>query len=362
MADCNSCTTFLSASNARVAATKHSLIFEEICKIQQAILSAIDSGAYEITISDNTPMTSNVGIFSVDVVNGGSGYNTVPATAQITQPSGGIGALVTPVVTNGMISGFIIDNPGSGYQPIVAAVDSASIGDGNSIFQVNVNGAGEITSLTILNGGSGHSVNDALVITHPSGNGAVIYVTAVGMGGGITAYFIANKGIGYQTIHPQIQVNHPLGVGFAGTVQTVMGQVTGITITNQGSGYKTLVPTLSLVGSGSGATFNVNQTAGVITSVDIVTSGSGYSDPVTATVVPALGTAGAGAIINVEVENTGFNTNPKLYWEVLSGIVKNAVAKEQMDEIVKYFKCLGYNIRVTTNPNTMNSIQWEIKW
>lgn len=40
----------------------------------------------------------------------------------------------------------------------------------------------------------------------------------------------------------------------------------------------------------------------------------------------------------------------------------NAVATEQMETVIQYFKDLGYSIVRKTNPSTLDTFVWEVKW
>jgi len=72
------------------------------------------------------------------------------------------------------------------------------------------------------------------------------------------------------------------GTGAAGTV-TVNGSgaITGVTITSGGSGYAT-APSISFVGTGTGATAIVASVSGTVTQVVMTAGGSGYSSNATA--------------------------------------------------------------------------------
>lgn len=77
-----------------------------------------------------------------------------------------------------------------------------------------------------------------------------------------------------------------------------------INVTNGGSGY-TGTPTVTIVGTGSGAIATANITTGAITSIDVVNVGSGYDDTTT---VLISGT-GTGATATVELINTEVTFN-----------------------------------------------------
>lgn len=122
MANCS----FISATEARNLARNHTLLWTEICEVQQAVLTAIDANLYSVIVNDGTPFTSIQSILSADVTAGGTNYDLVSATAVINaNGTAGINGAVTPIVAAGgtTITGFTVDTPGTGYTPIdVSAV------------------------------------------------------------------------------------------------------------------------------------------------------------------------------------------------------------------------------------------------
>jgi hypothetical protein len=136
MANCS----FLKATDARSRSRNDTLIWTEICEVQQAILAAIDSGAYSTIVSSGTPFTASGAITGVTVTNGGTLYDYIDATGLTgvnpdngatytngiyANGTGGTGAAITPVVIGNVVTSVTVDSGGSGYAPVSA---TASVG------------------------------------------------------------------------------------------------------------------------------------------------------------------------------------------------------------------------------------------
>jgi hypothetical protein len=137
MANCS----FLKATDARSRSRNDTLIWTEICEVQQAILAAIDAGtSYSTIVNDGTPFTSLNAITAVSLDAGGAGYTISPVEGLTgvnpdngatytngiyANGTGGTGAAITPVVTGQVITSVTIDSGGSGYTPVSA---TASVG------------------------------------------------------------------------------------------------------------------------------------------------------------------------------------------------------------------------------------------
>lgn len=355
------CDTFLTADMARKSALCPATIFSEIHPIQAAILDAIRLCLLEVTISDGTPMTSNNSVSSVTVNNGGTNYTSVNATSIVTHPSG-VDAELTPVVYNGVITDFTIVNGGTGYNPIVVEADASATGDGNAVFEV-VETSGVVTSVYVLVGGTGYSVGDVITIVHPTGADATAQVATIGTGGRILTTVVTSGGTGYNAINATLTIDHPTGQNFEGTLLVNSGSVVGVSITDGGYGYNQVDPQLSIDSvNGSGAVFSMVVSAGIIQSVDVVVPGSGYSSDDVITVIPVPGTGGAGADLSLEVTTVDNSVDTVYYYNVWNGIETDRTVKAQIDYLVSYFTCLGYNFKVQTNPATGNTLQWHISW
>lgn len=356
-----SCTTFPTAAEARKSISCLDIVFSEIAALQQLILQAINGCESELLITSGTPLTDVTSISSVTVTAGGAGYFPVAATASITHPTG-TGAVLSPVVTNGRITSIAVTSAGSGYAPIEAEA-TAPDGSGTAIFKVVVSSAGVIQFIHPLSGGADYEVGDELVITHPEGTGAVATVATVDGGGRITSVNVSDGGSGYAPVVATVSVSHPIGMGFAGTVNVISGAVTTISVTSTGFGYETLYPTLDIDtdnGSDASFTFTVNG-SGTITAVAVAVGGIGYASGDTATVVTATGSSGTGATVTLNV-SAGSTVDSIHYYKVWVGTETDDKALSQLTEITNYFKCLGYTIQLRSNPTTQKSLSWYIKW
>lgn len=386
---CNPGPGFPNAPLMQQMALNQPIVWQEISMIQQAILAASSqcqpgSGKMCTTVVGNTPMTFVSGIESVTVVDGGNGY-FVDSPALYFEPPVG----VTPT---GIASGFITTNGGnieiititdggSGYQPVPATMSVSSLTGAGAILEPLVNGAGEIVGINIVDGGTGYTLADSVtatraVIPNIAYVDAVFAITSVSITGQIISVTILNPGSGYQNSVTEARivsslnplVSYPLGTGFMGTVLTaVNGTITQVVIENQGAGYSTYPPYLVISDPGTGAETNVNLTGQSVSSVEIINSGTEYTPLATGTIfnpptaaLPNPPVTQASVTINVS-ENT-FGTNPNLYWQVWAGTTTDKQIQMQLNQVLSYFKGLGYTIQIQTNPETGSSIQWKICW
>lgn len=123
MANCS----FLNATEARNIARNNTLIWTEICEVQEAILAAIDANTYSTIVAGGTPFTTLQEITAAVLVDGGTGYSIEVATATIdANGTGGTGATVDPVVSGQTVTSFENLVGGSGYAPVSA---TAVVGD-----------------------------------------------------------------------------------------------------------------------------------------------------------------------------------------------------------------------------------------
>lgn len=356
------CVTFPTAADARSKSLCPGTIWSEICVIQQAILAAIGSCQFSTTISGTSPITFSSFIQSIVVENGGVNYNIVPASANINHPTG-VGAIITPIVTNGIITGFVINSGGTGYLPIEAIADTTGVGDSNAVFQPSIIN-GTLDAVYVLSGGTGYTVGDIINIVHPYGSGAVVRVATIDTGGRILSTVVESAGSGYDPINATIEMVHPNGSGFAGTVLQNSGSVVGISITNGGINYQTLTPTIQInTATGSGAEFLITvDDSGSILSVQIISGGAGYNISDTVDVIAVPGTGGNGALLSLQVVENEWGVNPIDYFNAWHNLVDGELQKAQLNFILNYFSCLGYNIQLETNPDTGNTLRWVVKW
>lgn len=390
MSDCCSPGTgFPNAPLMQQLALNHPVIWEEICMIQQAILAASSQcqpggGSMCTTVSGNTPMTFVSGVETVTIVNGGSGYFEDTPSVFFVPPVGVTPSIVAAgtVVTNGgNILEINITNPGLGYQPVSATMDVSSLGGVGAILEPLVNGAGEIVGVNIVNGGTGYTTNDSVsatraVLPNIAYVDAEFAITSVSITGQILAIAIVNPGSGYQdsvtearivsTLNPLM--DYPLGTGFFGTVLTNnLGEITQVVIDNTGAGYSTFSPYLVISDPGTGAETQVTLSGTSVASIAVTEPGTEYTPAATGAVFnpptaalpnPPL----TQAVVTINVATNTFGTDPNLYWQVWAGVATNKQLQMQMNQVLSYFKGLGYTIQIQTNPATGSTIAWRICW
>ena len=293
------------------------------------------------------------------VTNPGSGYSVLDATASVVHPVGA-GAVIEPVVSAGTITDFTIVNGGSGYEPIYATADASGLGDGTAQVQVNaVNGA--IAEANIIVPGLNYLVGTTIPVSHPTGVNAVVTIANVDINGAITELVITNAGSGYEPIVGEIDVVHPTGTGFNAIPVVTGGVVTGVFINDGGLGFGQLKPTATLINpAGTGATFDVVLNVDQISAVNVITGGAGYQDPTLMEITDVPGGVGAGATVIVNVDGSEYSSVD--YYNVWAGLVTDNALQDQLDAVIKYYQKLGYNIRIEANSTTSNTIQWHIFW
>lgn len=233
-------------------------VWEEICKLQQAILAAasqcqVGGGQFCTTVAGNTPMTFVDGIIAVNI---DTTTTTTPQYEAIVATAGQ--TVVNTTVTTTPMSGTTI------Y--LLVFVNGIQQMEGAS-FNFTVTGANQITFTFPLN------LNDNIAIYS--------YVGGVTTGGGS----------GYYEDTPSVFFEPPVGVVpsivATGTVTTNGGNILSINITNGGLDYEPVPATMSVssvLGLGAVLQPLVNAAGGVV-SVNIVSGGANYTvlDTVTAT-------------------------------------------------------------------------------
>lgn len=398
MADCcESGTGFPKAPDMAARAANLPAIWEEICKIQQAILEAANpctpcaktglchngDGQLCTTVGGDTPMTFIDGITSIDVINGGQGYVTDKPFAKIIPPNGGPGSgAAATVVTNGSeILAINVTAGGSGYQPIHSTMTVTSGTGTGADLQPLVNASGRLIGVSVMSGGTGYTLNDIVTANraippNPMYRDATFRITSVGPNGEITGVQVIHCGIGYQDSTATVEIvssldntkPYPTGTGFRGLVVTdPSGVITGIMVANGGQGYGDMTPYLVINDPGTGAVTKVNVENGVVTSIDVLKSGTGYTKDATGTVfnppgAPLPNPPAVPAIVKINVKENPYCTDPTLYYKVWAGTATNKAIQLQINTVMSYFKGLGYTIMAQTNPESGNTLQWKVCW
>jgi hypothetical protein len=386
-------------------ATNLPVVWEEICAIQQAVLSASSqcrTGGPQMctTIGGTTPMTFVSGVTSVNVTSGGTGYFQDLPTVEFVPPVGSSpSSIATATVTTngGSVLSINVTGQGAGYQPVSATMSVTSVAGHSANLQPLVNAAGNIVGINIINAGSGYTTNDSVIATRavlPNIGyvDAVFAITTISLTGQILAVAILNTGSGYQPSVTEVKivswlntaVPYPLGAGFQGTaLLDNTGAITSVLVNNGGAGYMPFNPYLVITDPGTGATTQVNLQASsvpeksityntppassFVSSIDVLTPGDNYTNLATGTVLNPVTAAlpnppATPAVVVINVANNTFGTNPQLYWQVWANVVTNKAIQMQLNAVLSYFVALGYTIVIQTNPATGNTIQWKLAW
>src|SRR3954468_5162241 len=136
-----------------------------------------------------------------------------------------------------------VTDGGSGYTPPPTVAFAGGGGGQGATARANLSDG--VTSITVSNGGSGYT--SAPVVTIAGGGGIAATATAVLTGDEVTSVTITHPGSGYVSA-PMVSFTGGGGTGAVATA-AVGGVVSSVTITAPGWGY-VLTPTLSFTGGG----------------------------------------------------------------------------------------------------------------
>lgn len=225
----------------------------------------------------------------------------------------------------------------------------------------------EISSISIVAPGQDYFPVVATVAftNDASGTGATGTVN-VGATGIITSIDITAGGTGYDTGTTTVDITHPNGTGFAGTITETAGVIDGVTITDGGINYGDLLPTVAFVdpsglGQEAAAVLTVGG-IGELTTVTLTNPGEFYSQSTVANVIEAPTSSGADGTLAITVTSNTFNTTPFDYYLQVTGTSSDNTIKVQITEVINYFRNLGYDIVAQVNPDTNQTIQWKVCW
>jgi hypothetical protein len=277
-------------------------------------LPSLNGTSTAATPGGGTGCTVNLsmGLSTIGVANGGSGYTGIPVV--IINSASGTGAMATAALVAGTIGAITVTNPGSGY----ASIPSVSFTSGENATAEAVLQPTGISNITLSNnGGNTYETVPAVTITAHGSGAAVgqVYVR-------VCSAMLVNGGSGY-TIGDTLLIAGGAGSTAASiTVTNVdgMGQVTGYVLST--SGLYRQMPILDnnsvIGGTGSAATFNLTMS---LDSIDVSSGGSGYVRPPQVIITSSSG-YGAAAIskldlgevvaINVIAYGTGFTDIPEI--------------------------------------------------
>lgn len=369
--------------------TSYLLVFVNgVMQMEGALLNYTVTGPNQITFTSPLNLNDDIAIYSYATgvtIGGGSGYYEDSPSVFFVPPVGVVPAIVATgtVTTNGSgILSINMTNGGLGYQPVPAtlAVTSTILGIG-AVLAPLVNAAGQIVNVNIINGGLNYTVNDTITATRAvlpniAYVNAVFKITAVSITGQILAIAVLTPGSGYQdsvttalitsTLNPLVA--YPSGSGVQTTVFTdIAGTITNTIVTNGGSGYGVNPPYLVITDPGTGAVTLVTLSGTSVASIAVLSPGSGYTQSAIGVVfnpsTAALPNPPANpAVVDIVVAENTWGTNPNLYWQVWTGAATNKPIQLQMNSVLSYFRGLGYTIIIQTNPATGSTIQWKICW
>jgi len=163
--------------------------------------------------------TTDKGVVSIALVDGGSGYSAVP-TVTVAHPN--IGAVATASTTNGSVTSLTLTNPGTGYSSAPTVTFSTpSSGINTATATATIGAGGTITGLTIVSGGGGYDGPVTVTISNDDSIKSGVRAVAraeISEGNVVTAVRIINPGIGYTT-DPTVTIADPPLITGIGTYQ-----------------------------------------------------------------------------------------------------------------------------------------------
>jgi fibronectin-binding autotransporter adhesin len=214
----------------------------------------IDNSGRSITITQSLTAPSSLGVTSIAVGSGGSGYVTAPLV--MISGGGGTGATAIANISGAAIAGFTITNPGTGYTStptvtLTGGTDSGTAGSAGIVTRTaNVSGGlifvgNGVTILTGTNTYTGSTaVNAGTLVV--SGGSALADSSAVAVASGATFQVSGSETIGSLAGSGNVIIggtSQTLTVGAANTSTTFSGSIydanTGL-LTKTGTGTLTL--------------------------------------------------------------------------------------------------------------------------
>lgn len=245
------------------------------------------------TVATANAVLGSLALTGINLVNAGANYVNEPVVT-VNAPSGS-GAVVDVYVSGGSIniSNLPIRNPGIGYPPGANQniINVAGGGGANAALTADVCQNGWLTAVNVTNGGNGY-IDEAksvyLKIVHPVGSGARAKATVNG-GGNIVDIIMISQGANYTNAGLVVTLDSPSNANeVAPTLTAVLGgggAITDITHVNPAAPhyytYDDLPLTINVLdqaGNDMGAVIKGSITpAGQVSNVfDIIDPGSGY--------------------------------------------------------------------------------------
>jgi len=242
-------------------------------------LKAQDGPVFSVKIKKVEVVENSVGVASINVVNGGSGYTVTPVvtfTGSATTPATAFAYYEQDSTNPGYqrVAGVVITNPGAGYtsNPVVE-LSSPSGQPGTGAQLEAIISHGYVVAVSVLNKGSGYLV-PKVTVSAAEGYGAVA-AASVNAGGNVTAINMVNAGERYMSI-PTVSILDPKGVGSGATANAIVGyKLSSINLQSGGAGYKS-EPKVTFPTVGRGASGRVCVSGGKVTGVVVANAGFGY--------------------------------------------------------------------------------------
>ena len=167
-----------------------------------ALLGAHVSGETRLTLKANPGVAGYVvgdrirfpksgSILSVDVLEPGSGYTSVPDVYFF--GGNGTGATATAVVSGGVVTGVTVTRGGTGYTALPNVIFVG--GSTKIVIATPTVVSGVVTAITVTQGGTGYPSAPTVVLLGSPGTGATATATVVS--GVVTAITVTQGGAGY---------------------------------------------------------------------------------------------------------------------------------------------------------------------
>lgn len=359
----------------------------------------------------------------INMVNFGSGYNSVPAVTF--SGGGGTGADATAVLQNGRISKVIINDPGQNYtsEPTIKFgtewTASTVVTLNQQIFYANrlytvttagttgttapthstVNGvaqsatngtatllyAGQPASATVsLKYGAGYSGLPLVNIISNSGSGAEIRLTGIKSEAKLVPYFedgqlktvqIDNGGVGYTYANIVLTGNGTdaalsvdLSPGNINTQQaniellTVAGRIYNIPVISGGYGYTAASVTID--GDGTGATAEATVVNGAVTKITVTNYGSGYNWATITITGYGSGTGAKARAIISPYGGHGKYSTKELFSRILMFYTNVSADQNQGFDVNNDYRQLGIikNVKKYNSTNALTSSAASACW
>ena len=135
--------------------------------------------------------TASLGVVSIAVTAGGSGYSTAPAVA--IEPISGFAASATAVINAGKVVAINVNNRGSAFTTVPAVTISGGGGSG-AIATASLG----VVAVTITNPGLGYGVAPAVGFVGGGGTGTT--ATAILSGGSVSSVSMNTTGADYTSV------------------------------------------------------------------------------------------------------------------------------------------------------------------